>query len=191
MNILKLLNNGKKIDICNLKIEDIDVDCIAHALAKQDRYAGHLPIDKNYSVAEHAVLGVELLKRLGCSKNLQKMFLHHDDTECFIEDISSPLKKQLRIGNQSMKEFENDILEKICDKFILPHTESNLWEIIHNIDHTICGIEMAKIFNFELPNFNKEWLNYGFELQFWTPIEAKEEYLKLHYNLIHDTQGAK
>lgn len=73
--------------------EDISLEDIAHGLANTCRYAGQSGIF--YSVAEHAVLVSERLRRRGAHPRLILAGLHHDDPEAFLGDLTRPLKTLL------------------------------------------------------------------------------------------------
>ena len=66
---------------------------IAHALSNLCRFNGHSR--RFYSVAEHVVLGTKALLKTSFSIEAAYRFLHHDDTEAYIGDVTRPLKKLL------------------------------------------------------------------------------------------------
>src|ERR1044072_7462857 len=70
---------------------DIVVEDIAHKLAQVNRYGGSTAYP--YPVAQHAVFVAKRLERLGYSKRLQLLGLHHDDPEFVLMDIPRPAKK--------------------------------------------------------------------------------------------------
>lgn len=79
---------GRYIDLLNPQPEDMDVQVIARALSKLCRYTGH--VRRFYSVAEHAWHCSFLVP-----PGLELTALHHDDSEAFTGDASSPLKVAL------------------------------------------------------------------------------------------------
>jgi hypothetical protein len=83
---------GRSVDPWNMKPEDIVLDDIAHALALQCRYAGHVPT--HYSVAEHSFRGAQRLRDDGASLSVQKAFLLHDAAEAYLTDLPRPLKQR-------------------------------------------------------------------------------------------------
>jgi len=66
--------------------EDIRIEDIAHALARQCRFAGHL--DDHYSVAQHSVL-----VSLACEPADALWGLLHDATEAYLVDVPAPVKR--------------------------------------------------------------------------------------------------
>jgi hypothetical protein len=77
---------GRLIDMFKLRPEHVHVEDIANTLAKINRYNGRTP--HPYSVAQHAVFVSYL-----CPLALEG--LHHDDTEAYLGDVSSPVKRLL------------------------------------------------------------------------------------------------
>lgn len=70
----------------------------ASALSRQCRYAGHLHeryADDTYSVAQHLVLVVKLLRMVGKPRASQRWGGAHDLTEAWWQDIVSPNKRRL------------------------------------------------------------------------------------------------
>jgi hypothetical protein len=86
----------------------IDINDIAHALARISRFGGHLPIDELYSVAQHSVYCSHLV-----SKERKLEALLHDGAEAYIGDLGSPIKKRL----PDYKMLEDGLMKVIAKKF--------------------------------------------------------------------------
>lgn len=99
-------NSGKYINVHNPNEEDIDIEDIAHALAMQPRFGGHL--NKHYSVAQHSI---EVMKRVPQEFKLQALL--HDASEAYIIDVPTPVKTSIR----AYYEIENTIMHCIASKF--------------------------------------------------------------------------
>lgn len=69
--------------------EDINIDDVAHSIARQCRFAGHVKV-QHYSVAEHSVL-VSLC--VPPEHALQALL--HDATEAYLVDVPRPVKSGL------------------------------------------------------------------------------------------------
>lgn len=87
MTPVSLYINGAVRDLWTLDHTGIDIREIASCLAKLNRFVGHTPYP--YSVAQHAVLVSHL-----CSPRQAYEGLHHDDTEAFVGDLASPIKRE-------------------------------------------------------------------------------------------------
>lgn len=72
---------------------DITLLDVAWKLAQTNRYGGSTIYP--YSVATHAVFVAERLRRMGHSRKVQLLGLHHDDPEAFLGDIPKPWKARL------------------------------------------------------------------------------------------------
>ena len=86
---------GKKFELNKQETwhSSFDTYDIAHALSNLCRFNGHSR--RFYSVAEHVVLGAKALLKCSISVEAAYRFLHHDDTEAYIGDVTRPLKKML------------------------------------------------------------------------------------------------
>ena len=82
---------GRFVNPLDLQPEDVDICDIAHALANQCRFSGH--VKKFYSVADHSLI---------CSKLVDPEFaldaLLHDAAEAYLQDMARPLKHDPRFG---------------------------------------------------------------------------------------------
>lgn len=86
----------------------IYIEDIAHALAQQPRFGGHLR--QKLSVAQHCVL----VSQYSLPKDALWGLLH-DASEAYIADICRPVKKGL-IG---YKEAEDKLMAAVCERFAL------------------------------------------------------------------------
>lgn len=83
--------SGKLVNPLDLKPEDIDIHDIAHALSNICRYGGH--VRKFYSVAQHSIIMLDLLKGVAAPPDEQLQGLLHDAEEAYILDFPNPIKK--------------------------------------------------------------------------------------------------
>jgi hypothetical protein len=162
---------GKKFDLLNPKVEDVDIIDIAHSLSMQCRYNGHTL--KFYSVAEHCVHVMNCLPT-----NLRLAGLLHDAAEAYVGDCISPLKTML----SSFKGIEFRILEVIAKAFSCEEVICN--DYIKQVDLDILKDEHEQAM---IPGL--EWHTEGrgtgcLLLQFWTPEEAKSEFLSAFWRYV-------
>lgn len=83
------------IDLLNPKASDIKIGAIARALSSTPRFNG-LTGDKDYyfyTVAQHCVLGANVMYDTTKDKELALRFLLHDAHEAFLGDITRPFQK--------------------------------------------------------------------------------------------------
>lgn len=80
---------GQKLYITAPNPAGIVIEDIAHALARQCRYNGHVNV-LHYSVAQHSILVASIVP-----KELRLAGLLHDAAEAYLGDCIRPLKSQL------------------------------------------------------------------------------------------------
>lgn len=111
--------SGKGFYPLEPRIQDIDIEDIAHALSNQCRFSGHTRV--HYSVAEHCVRVSELLEEWGCSREVQLWGLLHDASEAYLVDIPAPLKYQPEFA--AYREAEARLMYAVCERFGLALVE--------------------------------------------------------------------
>ena len=111
--------SGRRLDLLNPSPLDIEIEDIAHGLARVARWNGQTQGDHAFSVAQHCVL-VEALA-LHFEPTLPRQWrlaaLLHDGPEYVVGDMISPFKAAMGVD---YKEFENRILEAVHVRFGLP-----------------------------------------------------------------------
>lgn len=136
--------------------EMVCIEDIAHALAHQCRFGGHLP--HFYSVAEHSAMTSIVVNH---TSNALAGLLH-DASEAYLLDIPSPIKKRLA----NYKEIEDVLMRVIANKF----------QFAYPLDE-----DVKKADNFML---EWEWSRLMLEekkhppLEHWSPKYAKEVFLE-------------
>lgn len=81
---------GKAVDPFDMKVDDVCVEDIAHHLSLINRYNGATPYP--YSVAQHVILVTDILFLAGAPLRTQSAGLHHDDSETWLGDLTTPIK---------------------------------------------------------------------------------------------------
>ncbi len=79
-----------RFDPLNPDMQLIEVEDIAHALARQCRYNGH--VGGFLSVARHSIWVADRIADLGGNKRMQLQGLLHDAAEAYLGDLVRPLK---------------------------------------------------------------------------------------------------
>jgi hypothetical protein len=118
--------------------EDICIEDIAHALACENRYGGHLP--EPYSVAHHCLLAAWIARDiLGGDRADVRDTLMHDAAEAYLKDIPRPLKRSL----PGYKEIEHGVEAAIAAKFGLRFP---MPPIVKRADEMALAIERRDLF---------------------------------------------
>src|SRR6476659_10096220 len=111
--------SGRRLDLLNPSPLDIEIEDIAHGLARVARWNGQTTGDHAFSVAEHCLLVETIAGTL--SPDLDRCFrlaaLIHDAPEYVIGDLISPFKAALALDYRA---FEAKLLAAIHLRFGLP-----------------------------------------------------------------------
>ena len=111
--------SGRRLDLLNPSALDIEIEDIAHGLARVARWNGQTIGAHAFSVAQHCLvveqITVELAPRV--AREARLMALLHDAPEYVIGDLISPFKAAVGID---YKDFELRLLSAIHLRFGLP-----------------------------------------------------------------------
>lgn len=111
--------SGRRLDLLDPSPLDVEIEDIAHGLARVARWNGQTTGSNIFSVAQHSLL-VEAVSRK-ISANLDRKWrlavLLHDAPEYVIGDLISPFKAVLRADYKAV---ENRLLHAISLRFGLP-----------------------------------------------------------------------
>jgi uncharacterized protein len=177
------LFSGRLVDPWDLKLSDIDIGDIAHALSQINRYGGHTRVA--YSVAQHSVvLAQEARRRWGDAEALY--LLLHDAEEAYLYDLARPIKKRPELMHYC----------RACDrasrvifaKFqVEQFSEERLGEL-KNLDDEMVAHEAGSLMIVcddwaeELRSIQQTFYP---RIEMWSSQMAEQQYLKLFYNLYH------
>lgn len=121
------------------RVEDIDIEDIAHALSLLCRANGHFK--HFYSVGQHSInCAMEAIAR-GYSDRVVLGCLIHDASEAYLADITRPVKKHL----QKYLEIEDKLQGRIFEKWI-PSLTGDEIKLIFEIDDAILYYEFIDLF---------------------------------------------
>lgn len=128
-------HSGKVLDLDFIKLEDVSIEDIAHSLSFQCRFNGHTK--RFYSVAEHSLVLRDLVREESGIQNLNRRMaaMLHDAAECYLGDITKPVKERLFISPSH----ENYILRAIFDAFGVPFSSKD--EKLKAMDNDLCIAE--------------------------------------------------
>jgi len=111
--------SGRRLDLLNPSANDIEIEDIAHGLARVARWNGQTLGEHAFSVAQHALLVEDIAAQLNpdLTRRWRLAALLHDAPEYVIGDLISPFKAALGLD---YKAFERRLLEAIHRRFGLP-----------------------------------------------------------------------
>lgn len=118
--------------------EDVHFEDIAHALACENRFGGHLP--EPYSVAQHCYHASMLVtQHLGGSTEEAMQALMHDAAEAYVKDIPRPLKTVL----PEYRTIERGVWQAIATRFGI---KQELTPRVKKADEWMLAIERRQLF---------------------------------------------
>ena len=131
-----LLSSGKVWYLDEPRMEDLDIEDIAHALSNLCRFGGHCR--EFYSVAQHSVLCWREAVKGGYTRQAQRTVLLHDASEAYLVDVPRPVKRML----PEYGFMENRLHQLVGFKFdlVTPHQ----W-YVKDIDDAMLITEQAEL----------------------------------------------
>jgi 5'-deoxynucleotidase YfbR-like HD superfamily hydrolase len=161
--------SGKQFFLLEPRLEDIDINDIAHALALQCRWTGHCKF--HYSVAQHSYycsfLGPE-------SEAFDRLM--HDAPEAYIGDLNRPLKHYTEAG-KFYRQQEAIIQKAIAQRFGFSEIEP---PSVKMADNSMLYAEKKQIMGYtfdEAEDWERYDENNGIVIAEWTPQQAKQMFL--------------
>ena len=111
--------SGRRLDLLDPSPKDIEIEDIAHGLARVARWNGQTVGEHAFSVAQHALLVEEIATAMhpDLTRRWRLAALLHDAPEYVIGDLISPFKAAIGLD---YKAFESKLLEAIHRRFGLP-----------------------------------------------------------------------
>ena len=141
--------SGRRLDLLDPSALDIEIEDIAHGLARVARWNGQTHGAHIFSVAQHCLL-VEALARTrarGLDQRRCLTVLLHDAPEYVIGDMISPFKAVI---GDAYKAVERRLLTAIHLRFGLPaHTAPELAALIKTADRAAAYLEATRLAGFE------------------------------------------
>ncbi|MFA6266963.1 MAG: HD family hydrolase [Pseudolabrys sp.] len=140
--------SGRRLDLLDPSPLDVELEDIAHGLARVARWNGQTKGAHIFSVAQHVLL-VEALARHKTPRLDDRMrlaVLLHDAAEYVIGDMISPFKTVI---GDSYKAVENRLLTAIHLHFGLPAQPPESWtKLIKAADRNAAYLESTKLAGF-------------------------------------------
>jgi len=179
--------SGRRLDLLDPSPLDVEIEDIAHGLARVARWNGQTKGANAFSVAQHCVL-VEAIfshRRKAASKKDRLACLLHDAAEYVIGDMISPFKSAL---GGDYKVIEKRLMAAVHLRFGLPANISvGLADEIKQADHVSAYLEATQLAGFSHdeagPIFGRprgldgEGFKQFLALEPQTPTQAAKAYL--------------
>ncbi len=140
--------SGRRLDLLDPSALDIEIDDIAHGLARVARWNGQTSSAHIFSVAQHCLLveTLALQKRPRLDRSVKLAVLLHDAPEYVVGDMISPLKT---VVGDSYKAVERRLLAAIHRRFGLPaQSAPEVEALIKAADREAAYLEATRLAGF-------------------------------------------
>jgi len=185
--------SGRRLDLLDPSALDIEIEDIAHGLARVARWNGQTSGAHIFSVAQHTLLVDALARRAqSLDARARLAILLHDAPEYVIGDMITPFKSVI---GDSYKAVESRLLAAIHLRFSLPRAlPAELARLIKRADRAAAYLESTRLAGFAETEAQKFFGNppevaVAFEKEYLTPWSAKDaeaRYLKQFSALAKD-----
>lgn len=140
--------SGRRLDLLNPSPLDVEIEDIAHGLARVARWNGQTHGPHIFSVAQHCLLVEAIAGEIepDLSARARLIVLLHDAPEYVIGDIISPFKAVI---GEAYREVEARLLAAIHLRFGLPaETAAPLKRLIKRADRAAAHLEAIRLAGF-------------------------------------------
>lgn len=139
--------SGRRLDLLDPSPLDIEIEDIAHGLARVARWNGQTIGEHPYTVAEHSLLVERLVLRFKPKATPAERLeaLLHDAPEYVIGDMISPFKAALGLD---YREFEERIARAVRMRFGLDQPDEKLARLIKRADRASAYFEAVQLAGF-------------------------------------------
>lgn len=167
--------SGRRLDLIDPSPLDIEIEDIAHGLARVARWNGQTIGDNAFSVAQHSIIVEQIASFLkpNISPQERMMALLHDAPEFVIGDMISPFKNALGIDYRI---FEDKLERAIHLRFgLLPKTPPTLKKLIKKADRICAWFEAVYLAGFSIEEADSLFITppEGLEINI-APMSAKD-----------------
>lgn len=141
--------SGRRLDLLDPSPIDIELEDIAHGLARVARWNGQTEGDHAFSVAQHSLLVERIAASLrkGLPDRWRLAALLHDAPEYVIGDLISPFKAALGLD---YKAFEDRLLQAVHVHFGLPgELPRAVAQLVKRADRVAAFFEATRLAGFE------------------------------------------
>jgi uncharacterized protein len=139
--------SGRRLDLLEPAATDIEIEDIAHGLARVARWNGQTIGEHAFSVAQHSMLVADIVDNRNpeLSNAFKLAALLHDAPEYVIGDLISPFKAAIGFD---YKAFELRLLSAIHERFSIPELPINVARAIKDADRIAAFYEATRLAGF-------------------------------------------
>jgi 5'-deoxynucleotidase YfbR-like HD superfamily hydrolase len=184
--------SGRRLDLLDPSPLDIEIEDIAHGLARVARWNGQTVGEHAFSVAQHSVVVEEIVAHLkpDIEPRWRLAALLHDASEYVIGDMISPFKAALGVD---YRVFEERLEHAIHLRFGLPaRTPAAVKALIKQADRACAFFEATQLAGFEhaesLDLFGAPPPGYSLKIEPQPASEAQAHYLR-RFEVLSDAAG--
>jgi 5'-deoxynucleotidase YfbR-like HD superfamily hydrolase len=184
--------SGRRLDLLDPSPMDIEIEDIAHGLARVARWNGQTVGEHAFSVAQHSVVVEEILAHIqpDIEPRWRLAALLHDAAEYVIGDMISPFKAALGFDYRA---FEDRLEGAIHIRFGLPaKTPAPIKALIKQADVACAFFEATQLAGFShaeaLRLFGAPPMGYGLRIEPLAAATAQTRYLE-RYHVLSEAAG--
>ena len=184
--------SGRRLDLLDPSPMDIEIEDIAHGLARVARWNGQTTGEHPFSVAQHSVVVEEIVAHIrpGLEPRWRLAALLHDASEYVIGDMISPFKAALGVDYRT---FEERLESAIHTRFGLPaKTPATIKTLIKRADRACAFFEATQLAGFShaesLAFFDAPPVGYALKIDPLPPAHAQARYIQ-RYNVLSEAAG--
>ena len=184
--------SGRRLDLLDPSPMDIEIEDIAHGLARVARWNGQTTGRHAFSVAQHSVVVEEIVAHIqpDLAPRWRLAALLHDASEYVIGDMISPFKSAL---GYDYKLFEERLENAIHTRFGLPaKTPPDVKTLIKRADRACAFFEAIQLAGFDhaeaLELFDPPPVGYELTIDPQAPFDAQAHYLR-RFEVLSEAAG--
>lgn len=184
--------SGRRLDLLDPSPMDIEIEDIAHGLARVARWNGQTTGEHAFSVAQHSVVVEEICAHIqpDLDPRWRLAALLHDASEYVIGDMISPFKAAL---GMDYKKFEERLETAIHVRFGIPaKAPVPVKKLIKQADRACAFFEATQLAGFNhgeaLEFFGAPPAGYALTIDPLPPAQAQSRYIQ-RYNVLSEAAG--
>jgi hypothetical protein len=179
--------SGRRLDLLDPSPMDIEIEDIAHGLARVARWNGQTVGEHAFSVAQHSIVVEEIVAHIqpDIAPRWRLAALLHDASEYVIGDMISPFKAALGVDYRT---FEDRLETAIHVRFGLPaKAPVAIKKLIKQADRACAFFEATQLAGFShaeaLAFFDAPPPGYGLHIDPWPASVAQARYVQRFHTL--------